>query len=58
MSIIDSALRANLEYAKRYDPKRGQPPTPKIAGPAFLARSGKLHSKLPPERMTEAETPK
>jgi carbonic anhydrase len=31
MSIIDSALRANLEYAKRYDPKLGQAPAPKIA---------------------------
>jgi carbonic anhydrase len=31
MSIIDSALKANLDYAKRYDPKRGATPAPKIA---------------------------
>jgi carbonic anhydrase len=31
MSIIDSALRANRDYAKKYDPKLGQRPAPKIA---------------------------
>lgn len=31
MSIIDSALKANRNYAKRYDPKWGRPPAPKIA---------------------------
>jgi carbonic anhydrase len=31
MSIIDSALKANRNYAKRYDPKLGRPPAPKIA---------------------------
>jgi carbonic anhydrase len=31
MSIIDTALRANLDYAKTYDPKLGAPPAPKIA---------------------------
>jgi carbonic anhydrase len=31
MSIIDNALKANRHYAKRYDPKLGQRPAPKIA---------------------------
>jgi len=31
MSIIDDALKANRNYAKRHDPKLGQPPTPKVA---------------------------
>jgi len=31
MNIIDSALKANLDYAKKYDPKLGQPPAPKVA---------------------------
>jgi carbonic anhydrase len=31
VSIIDSALRANRDYAKRHDPKLGQSPAPKIA---------------------------
>jgi len=31
MSIIDGALKANLDYAKRYDPKLGKPPAPQIA---------------------------
>jgi carbonic anhydrase len=31
MSIIDNALKANRDYAKRYDPKLGQRPAPKIA---------------------------
>jgi carbonic anhydrase len=31
MSIIDTALRANREYAKRHDAKLGQRPAPKIA---------------------------
>ena len=31
MSIIDSALKANRNYAKRYDSKLGQRPAPKIA---------------------------
>src|SRR4249919_355687 len=31
MSIIDSALNANRNYAKRHDPKLGRPPAPKIA---------------------------
>jgi hypothetical protein len=31
MSIIDTALRADLDYAKKYDPKLGAPPAPKIA---------------------------
>jgi carbonic anhydrase len=30
MSIIDNALRANRDYAKGYDPKRGERPSPKI----------------------------
>ena len=31
MSIIDTALMANRNYAKRHDPKLGQRPAPKIA---------------------------
>ena len=31
MSIIDKALEANRNYAKRYDPKLGKRPAPKIA---------------------------
>jgi carbonic anhydrase len=31
MSIIDKALEANRTYAKKYDPKLGQRPAPKIA---------------------------
>src|ERR1700693_1819952 len=31
MSIIDNALKANRDYAKRCDPKLGQRPAPKIA---------------------------
>jgi carbonic anhydrase len=31
MSIIDGALKANLQYSKRHDPKLAQPPKPKIA---------------------------
>jgi carbonic anhydrase len=31
MSIIDNALKANRDYAKRYDRKLGQRPAPKIA---------------------------
>ena len=31
MSIIDKALEANRNYAKKYDPKLGKPPAPKIA---------------------------
>jgi carbonic anhydrase len=31
MSIIDNALKANRNYAKRHDPKLGQRPAPKIA---------------------------
>lgn len=31
MSIIDSALKANREYAKRHDLRLGQGPAPKIA---------------------------
>src|SRR5580698_3256414 len=31
MSIIDKALEANRKYAKKYDPKLGQRPAPKIA---------------------------
>ncbi len=31
MSIIDNALKANREYAKRHDPKLAQRPAPKIA---------------------------
>ena len=31
MSIIDKALEANRTYAKKYDPKLGKGPTPKIA---------------------------
>ena len=31
MSIIDKALEANRNYAKKYDPKLGRPPAPKIA---------------------------
>jgi carbonic anhydrase len=31
MSIIDKALKANHSYAKKYDPKLGAPPAPKIA---------------------------
>jgi carbonic anhydrase len=31
MSIIDNALIANRNYAKRHDPKLGQHPAPKIA---------------------------
>jgi carbonic anhydrase len=31
MSIIDNALKANRDYAKRYDPTLGQRPAPKIA---------------------------
>jgi carbonic anhydrase len=30
MSIIDDALKANLSYSKRHDPKRARPPAPKI----------------------------
>ena len=30
MSIIDKALEANRHYAKKYDPKLGKPPAPKI----------------------------
>jgi len=30
MSIIDNALKANRDYAKKPDPKRAQPPAPKI----------------------------
>ena len=31
MSIIDGALEANRNYAKKYDPRLGKPPAPKIA---------------------------
>src|SRR3982751_4653642 len=31
MSIIDNALKANRDYAKRHDPKLAQRPAPKIA---------------------------
>ena len=31
MSIIDTALTANRNYAKRHDPKLGQRPAPKLA---------------------------
>lgn len=31
MSIIDKALEANRNYAKKYDPAMGKPPAPKIA---------------------------
>jgi carbonic anhydrase len=31
MSIIDKALEANRNFAKRYDPTLGKPPAPKIA---------------------------
>jgi carbonic anhydrase len=31
MSIIDKALKANRTYAKKYDPKLGERPAPKIA---------------------------
>jgi hypothetical protein len=31
MSIIDTALTANRNYARRHDPKLGQRPAPKIA---------------------------
>ena len=31
MSIIDDALKANRNYAKRHDPKLARPPAPKIA---------------------------
>lgn len=31
MSIIDKTLQANRTYAKKYDPKLGKPPAPKIA---------------------------
>lgn len=31
MSIIDDAVRANLNYAKRHNPDRARPPAPKIA---------------------------
>src|SRR5580692_10479787 len=30
MSIIDEALKANQTYARKYDRKLGEPPTPKI----------------------------
>jgi carbonic anhydrase len=30
MSIIDNALKANLQYAKRHQPKLGERPAPKI----------------------------
>jgi carbonic anhydrase len=31
MSLIDHAVKANEQYAKKYDPKLGGPPKPKIA---------------------------
>ena len=31
MSLIDQALKANEQFATRYDPKLGGPPQPKIA---------------------------
>src|SRR4029077_2102358 len=31
MSIIDNAVKANRDYARRHDPKLGQKPNPKIA---------------------------
>jgi carbonic anhydrase len=31
MSLIDQALKANEQFAKRYDPKLGGRPQPKIA---------------------------
>lgn len=31
MNIIDNALKANLDYAKRHDPKLSEHPNPKIA---------------------------
>jgi carbonic anhydrase len=31
LSMIDQALIANKEFTKKYDPKLGAPPTPKIA---------------------------
>ena len=31
MSIIDDALKANRSYAQRHDPKRAQPPAPRLA---------------------------
>ena len=31
MTIIDNAVKANLDYAKRHDPKLARPPAPKIA---------------------------
>ena len=31
MSLIDKALKANIHYAKKYDPELGKRPAPKIA---------------------------
>ena len=31
MSLIDHAIKANVEFAKKYDPKLGGRPQPKIA---------------------------
>jgi len=31
VSIIDNALKANRSYAQKHDPKRAQPPAPKMA---------------------------
>jgi hypothetical protein len=31
MSLIDQALKANEQFAKKYDPKLGGPPQPEIA---------------------------
>jgi carbonic anhydrase len=31
MSLIDKALKANVHYAKKYDPKLGERPAPKVA---------------------------
>ena len=31
MSLIDKALEANKDFAKKYDPKLGQRPAPKVA---------------------------
>jgi carbonic anhydrase len=30
MTVIDNAIKANLNYTKRHDPKLAQPPAPKI----------------------------
>ena len=40
MSIIDKALEANRNYAKKYDPKLGKPPTPKAAVVTCMCTTG------------------